>query len=493
MAISRAAADEDKFRKMIAPTVRSSCALLPRETTMSPAGADDDPSKYLGRRVEVHWANDDPPTWYPGVVARYDPRRKDARYRVDYDDGADEWVDFPEPTVRFLDPEPAPEPAATSPAKRKMTVGVKRAAPSTAASPRADPMIGDDISVPIVASAKKGTCKGGADAAGAKKRRPAAASGKKRAKAKANDDGDAAVVDSKCDESLWTRAARATTASPDGALMPSTLKVLETFAGAGGLHMHGDATHGPSGVAVALESVAAIDIVKDACDTYSHNFPGVNVMHIGISRCLATARRLQRLKTRDCDARCDGESCASAPHEPVGELEDVNDDITRVLDFRITDDATHMREEDVRRIKGNKKGSSTKDKQMLDEVTALEVTGKKPLPWIEWLVENHRGDTWWERDSSEGRLEHGARVYMRADEHPEVYEEFAEFDEGSDFEECEYAPFGPHKFPLPGDVHVVTGGPPCQGWSGFNHTRSTSDQLAELMEHPENRLICRFM
>ena len=60
---------------------------------------DDD---YLGRRVEVYWPNDDPPTWYPGVVARFDPNRQHARYRVDYDDGADEWVDFPEPTVRFV-------------------------------------------------------------------------------------------------------------------------------------------------------------------------------------------------------------------------------------------------------------------------------------------------------------------------------------------------------------------------------------------------------
>jgi len=25
------------------------------------------------------------------------------------------------------------------------------------------------------------------------------------------------------------------------------------------------------------------------------------------------------------------------------------------------------------------------------------------------------------------------------------------------------AAFGPHKFPLPGDIQVVTGGPPCQG------------------------------
>ena len=56
--------------------------------------------------------------------------------------------------------------------------------------------------------------------------------------------------------------------------------MLETFAGAGGLHMHGDATH--DGVAVALESIAAIDIVKDACDTYEHNHPGVNLSLIHI-------------------------------------------------------------------------------------------------------------------------------------------------------------------------------------------------------------------
>ena len=98
-----------------ADATRSSSAVAP--TASSPASDGDVVSvssdgdlvvvsslddEYLGRRVEVYWPNDDPPTWYPGVVARFDPNRQHARYRVDYDDGADEWVDFPEPTVRFV-------------------------------------------------------------------------------------------------------------------------------------------------------------------------------------------------------------------------------------------------------------------------------------------------------------------------------------------------------------------------------------------------------
>ena len=113
---------------------------------------------------------------------------------------------------------------------------------------------------------------------------------------------------------------------------------------------------------------------------------------------------------------------------------------------------------------------STTDKQFSDEVTSLEITGKKPIPWIEWLVKDINGGvTRWTADGDDVHLVAAARAYVNS------------------------SAFGPHKFPLPGDIHVVTGGPPCQGWSGYNTTRPTSNQVSELMEHPENRLICRFM
>jgi hypothetical protein len=121
-------------------------------------------------------------------------------------------------------------------------------------------------------------------------------------------------------------------------------------------------------------------------------------------------------------------------------------------------------------VKGaNNTASSSTDKQFSDEVTALEITGKKAIPWVEWLVTDTDGGSEWTPDSDDVHLVNAARAYVNS------------------------SAFGAHKFPLPGDIHVVTGGPPCQGWSGYNTTRPTASAVLELMKHPENRLICRFM
>ena len=57
-----------------------------------------------------------------------------------------------------------------------------------------------------------------------------------------------------------------------------------------------------------------------------------------------------------------------------------------------TREAGTRREEDIIRVKGkNNKAGSTTDKQFSDEVTSLEITGRKPIPWIEWLVKDVDG------------------------------------------------------------------------------------------------------
>ena len=97
-----------------------------------------------------------------------------------------------------------------------------------------------------------------------------------------------------------------------------------------------------------MQTVTAIEIVDDPCLTYRHNHPNTNVVHIGVSRFLATARRLQNLKT-------------SAP--PAGAVDKV-----KIVDMRINPQlATCWRGIDAAHV------TSTTDKQFGDEVTHKEV------------------------------------------------------------------------------------------------------------------------
>jgi site-specific DNA-cytosine methylase len=75
---------------------------------------------------------------------------------------------------------------------------------------------------------------------------------------------------------------------------------------------------------VGIKSIAAIDIVKDPCDTYKHNYPDVNVMQLGISRCLATAKRLVALKASKKSSSSGGT-------------------IDKVIDFRISKAGAYTR------------------------------------------------------------------------------------------------------------------------------------------------------
>ena len=58
--------------------------------------------------------------------------------------------------------------------------------------------------------------------------------------------------------------------------------------------MLGSAMYG--GSKLSIKTVAAVEIELDPADTYKQAYPSVNVMQMGISRFLATGRRLVRLK-----------------------------------------------------------------------------------------------------------------------------------------------------------------------------------------------------
>ena len=252
-----------------------------------------------------------------------------------------------------------------------------------------------------------------------------------------------------CDEQLWAGAITA----PDLSDLPTHLNVLETFAGAGGLHMAGHARCRGAGdapdTAVSIATAAAIEIDADPCLTYWHNRPKTNVMQIGISRFLATARRLHNLKTEPPTPGAP----ATAP--------------VRVVDLRLNPEAAAAYAGPA--PPGGPEVRST-DKQFGDVVTFEEVTGRRPLAWLEWRVEpTEGGEAHWAPDSDAPGLALAAHRYLAS------------------------PAFGPRRFPLPGDVHVVTGGPPCQGWSGHNPHRLVAADVHRLMRHPENRLIGRFL
>ena len=67
----------------------------------------NDPRSLVGAQVEVFFENDDAGNWFPGTVAEYDDSDTSSHegcpFRVLYDDGEDEWFDFPEKTVRFTE------------------------------------------------------------------------------------------------------------------------------------------------------------------------------------------------------------------------------------------------------------------------------------------------------------------------------------------------------------------------------------------------------
>jgi len=242
-----------------------------------------------------------------------------------------------------------------------------------------------------------------------------------------------------CAPGLWE-----TEKTPASLPLPRKLQGLDVFAGCGGLCMSGSARYGEKD-SIAIETIAAVEIEKNPALTYKKNYPSVNVMQIGISRFLASGRRIWKLKTGALDS--------------TGPLQEV-------IGVKIATDVAQEISEDAKEKK--KKRASTEDKQFKDDVTVEELSGNTPLPWLRFQVRNTQGETQW---VPENRIRNpdSIQAYLNSDK------------------------FSAHDFPLPGDIHVLTGGPPCQGWSGFNTQRLTCADMAMLLKHPENSLLVRFL
>jgi len=250
-------------------------------------------------------------------------------------------------------------------------------------------------------------------------------------------DGDKSVEDC-VDHKLWRIQKNKPPAN-----LPPVLNTLEVFAGCGGMHFGGFGSFGNKQVEV--KTLAAVEIEDVPSKTYAKNYPTVNVENMGVTRFLATARRLIVLKAPG----------GSGKKGKSGQMVKV-----KVVDMKIcAANATMVR-------MATEKKQSTTARQNMDTVTIDQFQGLKALPWLMFQVDQ-AGELTWRKDCAE--LVEAVKVYLNG------------------------AAFGPHKFPLPGDVHVVTGGPPCQGWTGYNSTRIPGSDLDQLMRHSQNRLLLRFL
>lgn len=78
-------------------TAAGSATLGP--SSLSTAHADH-PESLIGQRIDIYWQRDD--LWYSGLVGEF--RRRDSRFRVDYDDGQTEWIDLSKERFRIIGP-----------------------------------------------------------------------------------------------------------------------------------------------------------------------------------------------------------------------------------------------------------------------------------------------------------------------------------------------------------------------------------------------------
>ena len=334
------------------------------------------------------------------------------------------------------------------------------------------PISDDDDDIDMAPASPGGGGGGGAAAAPASNKKgsskaPAASKGKAPAAPAPNKNNAVSSLMGDIDDDLW----REGTTVPRRT--PRKLRTLELFAGCGGLHFDGSAAFaGANGAKldVSIKSIAAVEVEEHPARTYKANYPDVNVLHMGVARFLGTAKRLINLRK----ANVRGATSA-----------------TNFTDMRISSkhatDHLAFASTQARSAAKSSKVSEHKHRQLCDSITPGVLKGSVALPWLEFYapgLPNPKtgGKGTWVRDPGDITTSDETKQALKRN----VLAGIAEFLNDKQR-------FTPEHFPMPGDVEVITGGPPCQGWSGYNTTRITSTDLAKLMEHKENKLLARFL
>jgi len=387
----------------------------------------------VGRRLTKLFEGDNgAPLPFAGKVESYDP---ETGFHVVYDDGDREDLELHE-LKPLLDPE------GSGRKRRRRSVAQENAASLANGGTGSEVEEEDDDDFQAQPSKVKG-------AASRAKPRTKAAKGKskpgRKAAAAATAADDAPATAAPREEATFDNTEFALWAPEEQTLprpLPRTIRTLELFAGCGGLHGDGSGTLGD--LSVEVKTVAAVEVEAAPAVTYAANFPAVTVLRMGVSRFLATARRLHTLKnTKPRPAK---RSSAAAAIKVTAMQVDF-DEATRVW---------------------SKEDTGTTKRQDMDSVTMQELRGDAPLAWLRFKTTQGGGEQWVTDGAAEG-LDAALHAYLNS------------------------AAFGPSQFPLPGDIEMITGGPPCQGWSGYNTTRITAEDLHDLMTHKENRLLARYM
>ena len=207
--------------------------------------------------------------------------------------------------------------------------------------------------------------------------------------------------------------------------------------------MSGSVTFGDLKLSVATR--AAVEIVKAPAQTYKYNFPDVTVVNMGVGRFLATARRLWALKKDDATHLVPlpppTPVPSPAPAAPAAPPAPPPRPPRRLVVRGMMIDA------DVVKVPGYSEGKKAKGghsvaKQDGDYVTDAAYQGRRALHWLLWDVRDATDEAapygWVADNDTDGALRSAVTAFLNSPS------------------------FGPAVFPLPGDIHLVTGGPPCQ-------------------------------
>jgi hypothetical protein len=130
------------------------------------------------------------------------------------------------------------------------------------------------------------------------------------------------------------------------------------------MHLEGEGYFGDR--TLIINTLAAVEIEEVPALTYAHNFEDVNVITMGITRFLSTARRLIKLKGKG-----------------KGKVSTTKSASVKVLDMRINKaNATKVRMPQEAK-------ASTKARQDKDNVALDMFLGDQALPWLEFQVLEH--------------------------------------------------------------------------------------------------------